>query len=317
MIWKHPRRICAGGFALKCSGKRSGLAFGPAHVILIINQGAYPMKLRNIRSSKNVEDRRGSRGGLGGPAGRIGGIGLLVVLALGYFTGIDVTPLLNPGAAPATQSQPVSAEEEKAAEFTTRVLATTEQVWGSVFQDQFRRQYKPPVMVLYSGVTQSPCGGANGATGPFYCPADRKAYLDLAFFRTLSDRLGARGDFAAAYVIAHEVAHHVQNELGILPQIEQLRRQATQVEANGLTVRLELQADCLSGIWARAVEGLLEPGDLQEALNAARMIGDDHLQRQAGRVPQPHTFTHGTSEQRAGWFKRGYDSGLASSCDTF
>lgn len=275
------------------------------------------MKLRNIRSSKNVEDRRGRSGALGGTAGRIGGVGLLVVLALGYFTGIDVTPLLNPGAAPAAQSQPVAPEEQQAAEFTTRVLTTTEQVWGAVFQDQFRRQYTPPTLVLYSGVTQSPCGGASGATGPFYCPADSKAYLDLSFFRTLSDRLGARGDFAAAYVIAHEVAHHVQNELGILARVEKLRREASEVEANGLTVRLELQADCLSGIWARSVEGLLEPGDLQEALNAARMIGDDHLQRQAGRVPQPHTFTHGTSEQRAGWFKRGYDSGLASSCDTF
>jgi predicted metalloprotease len=171
--------------------------------------------------------------------------------------------------------------------------------------------------VRYSGVTQSPCGGASGASGPFYCPADRKAYLDTEFFTTMSNRLGARGDFAAAYVIAHEVAHHVQNELGILPKVNAARQQASQIEANQLTVRLELQADCLSGVWARSVDGLLEPGDLEEALNAARQIGDDTLQRNAGRVPQPHTFTHGTSEQRQRWFAIGFDTGDANRCDTF
>jgi len=172
-------------------------------------------------------------------------------------------------------------------------------------------------MVLYSGVTQSPCGGASGATGPFYCPADQKAYLDTDFFSTLSQQLGARGDFAAAYVIAHEVAHHVQNQLTILPQVEQLRQKSNQEQANALTVRLELQADCFSGVWARAVDGLLEPGDIDEALNAARMIGDDHLQKRAGRVPQPHTFTHGTSEQRARWFRTGFETGSLKACDTF
>ena len=143
------------------------------------------------------------------------------------------------------------------------------------------------------------------------------AYLDTAFFRTLDQRLGAEGDFAAAYVIAHEVAHHVQNEIGVLPQVARMRQQSSQVEANALTVRLELMADCFSGIWASNVEGLMEKGDLQEALNAARMIGDDHLQRQAGQVPQPHTFTHGTSEQRARWFERGFESGEVAACDTF
>jgi len=172
-------------------------------------------------------------------------------------------------------------------------------------------------MVLYSGVTQSPCGDASGATGPFYCPADKKAYLDTEFFATMSQQLGARGDFAAAYVIAHEVAHHVQNELGILPQVNQRRQAVGQTEANQLTVRLELQADCLSGVWARAVEGALEPGDLEEALNAAKQIGDDTLQRRAGRVPQPHTFTHGTSEQRQRWFALGFETGDARQCDTF
>ena len=173
------------------------------------------------------------------------------------------------------------------------------------------------MLVLYSGVTQNPCGGASGATGPFYCPADKKAYLDTSFFTTMSQQLGAGGDFAAAYVIAHEVAHHVQNDLGILPKVDQARRASSTTEANALTVRLELMADCLSGVWARNVEGLLERGDLEEALNAARMIGDDHLQRQAGRVPNPHTFTHGTSAQRARWFDVGFDTCNIGRCDTF
>ncbi len=279
------------------------------------------MRLKGIGRSRNVEDRRraGGRGGRGGKAG-LGGVGLLVVLAIGYFAGIDVTPLLRGAQGPASQSgapRQLSAGEERAAEFSSRVLATTEAVWGKVFPEQLGAEYRPPVMVLYSGVTQSPCGGASGATGPFYCPADRKAYLDTEFFDTLARQLGAKGDFAAAYVIAHEVAHHVQNELGILPEVNRRRQAAGQADANALTVRLELQADCLSGVWARAVDGLLEPGDLKEALNAARMIGDDHLQKRAGQVPQPHTFTHGTSAQRERWFQRGYDSGDVARCDTF
>lgn len=272
------------------------------------------MRLRGVRGSRNIEDRR--RSGGGGRAG-IGGVGLLVVLAIGYFAGIDVTPLLQQATQPAPASKELSAEEERAAEFTSRVLATTETVWSDIFPAQVGRPYEPPVLVLYSGVTASPCGNASGATGPFYCPADEKAYLDTAFFATLSRQLGARGDFAAAYVIAHEVAHHVQNELGILGQVNERRQVVGETQANALTVRLELQADCLSGVWARSVDGLLEPGDLEEALNAARMIGDDHLQERAGRVPQPHTFTHGTSEQRSRWFATGYQSGDIRSCDTF
>jgi len=271
-----------------------------------------------VRGSNNVEDRRGQRSGGGGA--KIGGVGLLLVLAIGYFAGIDVKPLLQgleQGQQQSGAPQQISAEEQKAAEFTSRVLATTEEVWTQVFKEQAGRVYAPPVMVLYSGVTQSPCGGASGATGPFYCPADQKAYLDTDFFSTLSQQLGARGDFAAAYVIAHEVAHHVQNQLTILPQVEQLRQKSNQEQANALTVRLELQADCFSGVWARAVDGLLEPGDIDEALNAARMIGDDHLQKRAGRVPQPHTFTHGTSEQRARWFRTGFETGSLKACDTF
>lgn len=276
------------------------------------------MRLRRIRSSRNVEDRRGQRRSGGKRAGGIGGVGLLVVLAIGYFAGIDVTPFLQQGGAPAqTAQQPVTQQEQQAGEFAARVLATTEDVWSQIFPKQVGRDYRPPILVLYSGVTQSPCGGASGASAPFYCPADRKAYLDTDFFATLSQQLGAKGDFAAAYVVAHEVAHHVQNELGILGQVEQRRRQVSQVEANALTVRLELQADCISGVWARSVTGLLEPGDIDEAVNAARMIGDDHLQKRAGRAPQPHTFTHGTSAQRSKWFKRGYQEGNINACDTF
>ncbi|APE44694.1 hypothetical protein BOO69_15730 [Sulfitobacter alexandrii] len=274
------------------------------------------MRLRGIRRSRNVEVRRG-----GGGAGRVGGLGLvgvLFVLGIGYFTGIDVTPLLTgSGGTPTQQSTPVSAEDDAATQFSAQVLTTTEEVWTQVFRDQLGRTYEPPRLVIFSGVTQSPCGGASGATGPFYCPADEKAYLDTQFFTMLSQRMGAGGDFAAAYVIAHEVAHHVQNQLGILPEVNAARQRASQTEANALTVRLELMADCLSGVWATNVRGLMERGDLDEALNAARKIGDDYLQRQAGRVPQPHTFTHGTSEQRARWFDRGFDSGQVADCDTF
>ncbi len=279
------------------------------------------MRLRGIRRSKNVEVR-GSGGGRrrasGGRASGMGVVGVLIVLAIGYFTGIDVSSLLQGGNAPLTQqSQQSSAADDKATQFSAQVLSTTEDVWAKVFAEQLGREYVPPKLVVFNGVTQSPCGGANGATGPFYCPADSKAYLDTSFFVMLDQRMGAGGDFAAAYVIAHEVAHHVQNQLGILPKVNAARQQASQTEANALTVRLELMADCLSGIWAANVQFLMERGDLQEALNAARKIGDDHLQRQAGRVPQPHTFTHGTSEQRARWFARGWETRQVGQCDTF
>ena len=273
------------------------------------------MRLRGIRRSRNIEDRR--RSGGGGRTAGLSGVGLLVVLAIGYFAGIDVTPLLQQTTQTTSAPRELSPQEQRAAEFTSRVLATTEDVWSDIFPEQVGRPYEPPVLVLFSNVTASPCGNASGATGPFYCPADEKAYLDTGFFATLSERLGARGDFAAAYVIAHEVAHHVQNELGILGQVNERRQVVGETQANALTVRLELQADCLSGVWARAVDGLLEPGDLEEALNAARMIGDDHLQERAGRVPQPHTFTHGTSEQRSRWFATGFETGDIRSCDTF
>lgn len=273
------------------------------------------MRLRGIKGSRNVEVRGRGRAGA---AGGIGVVGLLVVLAVGYFTGIDVTPLLQGADQQQTQQgAPVQPADPEGTQFASQVLATTEQVWTQIFAEQVGREYTPPVLVVFDGVTQSPCGGASGATGPFYCPVDQKAYLDTAFFDMLSQRLGADGDFAAAYVIAHEVAHHVQNQLGILGQVNEARQRASTAEANALTVRLELMADCFSGVWAQSVRGLMERGDLQEALNAARKIGDDYLQRQAGQVPQPHTFTHGTSEQRSGWFQRGYDSGQIDQCDTF
>ncbi len=275
------------------------------------------MRLRGIRRSNNVEVRRGG-GGMGGKAGGLGVVGVLAVMAIGYFTGIDVTPLLTGSGSPQTQqSTPVSESDDRATQFSAQVLATTEDVWSQVFEQQLGETYVPPKLVIFSNVTSSPCGGASGATGPFYCPADSKAYLDTSFFTMLSERMGAEGDFAAAYVIAHEVAHHVQNEIGVLPKVNAARQSASEREANALTVRLELMADCFAGIWGANVKGLLEKGDVDEALNAARKIGDDYLQRQAGRVPNPHTFTHGTSEQRSRWFAKGFDSGQMDSCDTF
>ena len=276
------------------------------------------MKWRGRRGSSNIEDRRRMSGGRGG---QIGIVGVLLILGIGYFFGVDVTPLLQGGGG--TQqvgSAELTEADERAGQFVSVTLADTEEVWADIFRQQIGRAYNPATLGLYKGVTQSPCGGASGATGPFYCPADKKAYLDTSFFTTLEKRMGAGGDFAAAYVIAHEIAHHVQNELGILGQANRIRGQVSQAESNQISVRIELQADCLSGIWARAVEqkfGSLERGDLAEALNAARQIGDDTLQRNAGRVPQPHTFTHGTSEQRQRWFATGYETSDIRNCDTF
>ncbi|MGB3406186.1 MAG: neutral zinc metallopeptidase [Jannaschia sp.] len=283
------------------------------------------MRWQGRRGSAHIEDRRGTRGrGRGGGAmGGLGGLGLIAVLLIGWFFGVDVSPLLTGGGGSggqAIQTTEISAAEREEGQFVSVVLADTEEVWADVFRRQVEGDYQPATLVLFSGVTASPCGGANGATGPFYCPADRKAYLDTAFFTTLERQLGARGDFAAAYVVAHEIAHHVQNQLGILAQANRIRAQSTEIDSNAISVRIELQADCYSGIWARFAEarfGAIEPGDLAEAVNAARRIGDDTLQRGAGRVPQPHTFTHGTSEQRAAWFQRGYDTGDMRACDTF
>ncbi len=277
------------------------------------------MKWQGRRASRNIEDRRRSTGKA--KAGGIGGIGLIAVLVIGYFLGIDVTPLLDSTNAPQTTgSAEITAADEKAGKFVSVVLADTETVWTDVFQSQLARTYQPATLVLFKGTTSSPCGGASGASGPFYCPADKKAYLDTAFFTTLSKRLGASGDFAAAYVVAHEVAHHVQNELGILGKVNKMRQRMNAADSNKMSVKTELQADCMSGIWARYAEeklGTLQRGDLGEALNAARQIGDDTLQRNAGRTPMPHTFTHGTSKQRQQWFAKGYNAAKLTACDTF
>ncbi len=276
------------------------------------------MKWRGRRGSRNIEDRRG-RGGA--KAGGIGGIGLLALLAIGYFMGVDVTPLLqDAGGSSRSGGGEVTAADQKAGEFVSVVLADTEAVWGELFPKQLGQSYQPPVLVLFKGATASPCGGANGASGPFYCPADKKAYLDTDFFTTMERRMGAHGDFAAAYVVAHEVAHHVQNQMGILGQANKIRQTVSQEDSNQISVRIELQADCFSGIWAARVEqkfGSIEPGDIAEALNAAKQIGDDTLQRNAGRRPMPHTFTHGTSEQRQRWFAIGYKTGDINACNTF
>lgn len=275
------------------------------------------MEWRGRRGSGNIEDRRGMSVGRVG----VGGVGVVAVVLIGMFFGVDLTPLLNdPGAVSTQDDTPLTDADRAAGEFVSVTLADTEAVWSDIFQDQVGEDYREPTLVLFKNVTQSPCGGASGAAGPFYCPGDRKIYLDTAFFTTLDRRLGAGGDFAAAYVVAHEVAHHVQNELGILGEVNQRRQQADAADSNALSVRIELQADCFSGIWARGASenfGTLEEGDLEEAVNAARSIGDDTLQRSAGQRPMPHTFTHGTSEQRARWFVRGYESGDMAKCDTF
>lgn len=277
------------------------------------------MEWRGRRGSRNIEDRR-SRGGGGARAGGIGGVGVIAVLLIGYVLGIDVTPLLqDPGAQSSSPTELTQADQE-AGEFVSVTLADTEEVWAQLFRSQLGRTYRPATLVLYKGVTQSPCGGASGATGPFYCPADQKAYLDTDFFTVMETRLGAKGDFAAAYVVAHEIAHHVQNELGILGQANQLRQRSSQADSNAISVRVELQADCLSGVWARTASqnfGTISRSDLEEAVNAARQIGDDTLQRAAGQRPMPHTFTHGTAEQRSRWFVAGLQSGQIATCDTF
>ncbi len=282
------------------------------------------MRWQGRRGSSNIEDRRGQRMRVGGG---IGGLGLILVLLAGVFFGVDLTPLLNLGgggqvvqqAGPSGEAQ-LSPEQKEIGQFVSVVLADTEEVWTKVFAEDFGERYSPPTLVLFSGATQSACGMADAAVGPFYCPPDQKVYLDTDFFQIMRRQLGAGGDFAQAYVVAHEIAHHVQNLLGILPKVNQLRQQVSETESNALSVRVELQADCLSGVWARRAQenfGSLDRGDIEEAMNAASRIGDDTLQRNAGRAVVPDSFTHGSSEQRMTWFARGFEQGSASDCDTF
>lgn len=276
------------------------------------------MEWRGRRGSGNIEDRRRASGVR---AGSVGGIGVVAVVVIGYFLGIDLTPLLNDtGSGQSGPAVEMTAEDKAAGEFVSVVLADTEEIWAGLFQTQLGQAYDPATLVLYKGVTNSPCGDASGATGPFYCPGDNKVYLDTDFFTTMSQQLGAHGDFAMAYVVAHEIGHHVQDELGILGKANQIRQQVSEAESNAISVRIELQADCLSGIWAREVQaqfGTIQKGDFEEAVNAAKQIGDDTLQRNAGQRPMPHTFTHGTSAQRSKWFITGLKSGQIASCDTF
>lgn len=276
------------------------------------------MEWRGRRGSSNIEDRRRTGGGRG--AG-IGGAGVIVVLLLGWFLGVDVTPLLQDQSTLSGQAPAELTEEDRAmGEFVSVTLADTEEVWAALFRDQLGQDYRPARLVLFRDYTQSACGGASQATGPFYCPVDRKVYLDTAFFTVLDQRLGAGGDFAAAYVVAHEIGHHVQNELGILQETNRLRQQVDAVQANEISVRVELMADCLAGVWAHQAAarfGSIERGDVAEAMNAARQIGDDTLQREAGRTPMPDSFTHGSSDQRMRWFLTGQSAGRIDACDTF
>ena len=282
------------------------------------------MRLDNEEESANVEDRRGSRMPM-----RAGGIGIgtvLLALAANYFFGVDPGTVINvasqlQNAAPVAEApqrqQPVRDDNYR---FIAKVLGSTERVWRDQFQ-QGGRQYKEPGLVLFTAATPTACGTGQTAMGPFYCPLDSKVYIDLAFFDELRKRFQAPGDFAQAYVVAHEVGHHVQNLLGISGKVRDARQNAgSKAKANALSVRLELQADCLAGVWAaRANEtrGILESGDVEEALKAASAIGDDTLQRQASGRVVPDAFTHGSSEQRIRWFRRGIDSGDMKQCNTF
>ncbi|MCP1167868.1 KPN_02809 family neutral zinc metallopeptidase [Limimaricola litoreus] len=278
------------------------------------------MKWRGRRGSGNIIDRRRAGGrGRGVAVGGAGGFGLLAIVVVGYFLGVDLTPLLDDGQMQ-TGGGEITAADEEAAQFVSVTLADTEEIWTDIFANELDRSYDPAELVLFKGATQSACGGASAATGPFYCPPEERIFLDTGFFTTLERQLGAGGDFAAAYVVAHEVAHHVQNELGVLGEINAVRSRSDEATSNALSVRIELQADCFSGIWARSAEamfGSLEPGDIEEAMNAAARIGDDTLQREAGRTVRPDSFTHGTSEQRQRWFATGYQQGSIAACDTF
>ncbi len=290
------------------------------------------MKWEGHDQSRNVEDRRGTggRGGLPRLGGRGIGLGSIVVALLaGWIFGINpltVLGLLGGGGldAPQAQHAPAAAgmrppPEDKAAAFVSTILLDTEQVWGAVVQTSGGR-YNEPRLVLFRGVTPTACGTGDSAMGPFYCPGDTTIYIDLDFFDTLAQRMGAPGDFARAYVVAHEVGHHIQKLMGITTKVESMRTRVSPAQMNALSVRVELQADCLAGVWAhhsQKSKGWLESGDIEEGLNAASQIGDDTLQRAAkGRVV-PESFTHGSSQQRMSWFKRGLDAGSVGQCNTF
>jgi len=282
------------------------------------------MKLDGSRRSDNVEDDRGS--GMGRRGAGIG-IGTVVIVVIGYFMGVSPSTLLgllsggDPQAVTApTPGTPVTGESaDPQVDFVRAVLGETEDVWGAYFKDM-GKTYVPPKLVLFSGQVSSACGFASTAAGPFYCPGDRKVYIDLAFYRQLASEFGAPGDFARAYVIAHEVGHHVQNLLGITDTVDAEEQRAGRSAANHVSVQVELQADCFAGVWAEQANSarkILEPGDLEQGLRAASSVGDDTLQKRAQGTVVPDSFTHGTSAQRVRWFRRGFDSGKITDCDTF
>jgi hypothetical protein len=284
------------------------------------------MRIEGQRESDNIEDRRGMGPASMGGRGGLGIGGIVLVLAISYFTGTNPLTILNMlngvqsmtevSAPSESQPGPVGAPSDQLGKFASIVLADTETTW----HDLLGPRYEDPRMVLFTGAVQSACGTTSSAVGPFYCPSDRRVYLDLAFFDEMAHRLGAAGDFAQAYVIAHEVGHHVQNLLGVAEKVHRLRRQVSETEANALSVRMELQADCYAGVWghhAKRERNLIEAGDFEEGLRAAAAIGDDRLQKMSRGHVQPESWTHGSSEQRMTWLKRGLESGDPSACDTF
>jgi len=300
------------------------------------------MRWEDLRSSDNVEDRRGEGGGGGGgmgfPGGGAGGLGIgaiVVVLIISYLTGIN--PAIPMGGAesitrggggqrqeqadPQTQAKRRQAPTDESGRFASKILGNTEDVWNTILPQQTGKQYTPTTLVLYTGGTRSGCGSAQAAMGPFYCPLDKKVYLDTGFFKEMSTKFGVKGDFAYAYVIAHEVGHHVQDVLGILGKVQSRQQNASsKTEANQLSVRVELMADCLAGVWAKNSNdrwNAMDQSDIDEALKAASAIGDDKLQEKSQGYAVPDSFTHGSSEQRKRWFMTGYKSGQTKSCDTF
>ena len=288
------------------------------------------MQMDGEQESSNVEDMRGmSGGGGGGFGGRSIGIGgVVVALIAGWIFGVNplqILGLMGGSGGQAVQQQqqgpaPAPPPTDAAATFVSKVLHSTEVVWTDVFRAE-GKTYQPPKLVLFRDRLQTACGTGDAAMGPFYCPNDQKVYIDLSFYDTLSRKLGAPGQFAQAYVVAHEVGHHVQNQLGIMQKVDAMRSRANEAQANALSVRVELQADCFAGVWANRSQQeqgwRLEQGDVETALNAAAQIGDDTLQRKSRGTVVPETFTHGTSAQRVGWFKRGLDSGDTGQCNTF
>jgi predicted metalloprotease len=290
------------------------------------------MRWQDFRTSEHIEDRRGGGGGFGIPMGRGGlGIGTIIILALaGWALGIDPRILIagaemigGGGSAPQSQQAPhgsTSEPKDEPGQFAAKILGNTEDVWKQVFPAQVGREYKPARLVLFSAGTRSRCGGASSAMGPFYCPLDQTVYIDLSFFQQLQRQFRVSGDFAYAYVIAHEVGHHVENQLGLLARVQERQREVGEAQANQLSVRVELMADCLAGVWAyhsNQQYKALDEGDIEEAMKAAEAIGDDRLQRQSQGYVVPDSFTHGSSRQRVRWFMTGMRGGDLRQCDTF